>query len=85
MPAGNIFDRTRATEPSRIPTASCPVTTPWCLAQARRSPEMHPTNPNYSPHVFYYAAKEHIEIGTDGQISLPTPATPPKRATSPTT
>jgi hypothetical protein len=31
-------------------------------------PEMQPTNPNYTPDVFCYAAKEHVELETAGQI-----------------
>ncbi len=31
-------------------------------------PEMRPSNPNYTPHVFCYAAKEHIEFETPGQL-----------------
>lgn len=31
-------------------------------------PEMRPSNPNYTPHVFCYAAKEHVELETPGQL-----------------
>jgi hypothetical protein len=31
-------------------------------------PEMESTNPNYTPNVFCYAAKEHLELETPGQI-----------------
>jgi hypothetical protein len=31
-------------------------------------PEMEPSNPNYTPNVFCYAAKEHIELETAGQL-----------------
>ena len=31
-------------------------------------PEMQSTNENYTPHVFCYAAKEHIELETAGQL-----------------
>jgi hypothetical protein len=30
--------------------------------------EMQPANPNYTPNVFCYAAKEHVEAETPGQI-----------------
>lgn len=31
-------------------------------------PEMQSTNPNYTPNVFCYAAKEHVEFETAGQV-----------------
>lgn len=31
-------------------------------------PEMQPGNPNYTPNVFCYAAKEHVEFETAGQL-----------------
>lgn len=31
-------------------------------------PEMQPANPNYTPNVFCYAAKEHVEFETAGQL-----------------
>jgi hypothetical protein len=31
-------------------------------------PEMQPVNPNYTAHVFCYAAKEHLELETAGRI-----------------
>ena len=31
-------------------------------------PEMQPSNANYTPNVFCYAAKEHVEFETAGQL-----------------
>ena len=37
----------------------------------RYAAEIQPANPNYTPNVFCYAAKEHVELETPGQIFFP--------------
>jgi hypothetical protein len=41
----------------------------WGPSEALYSyPEMQPSNPNYTPNVFCYAAKEHVELESAGQL-----------------
>jgi hypothetical protein len=48
---------------------SSSMTGSWKKSESLYSyPEMQPSNPNYTPQVFCYAAKEHVEFETSGQI-----------------
>jgi hypothetical protein len=48
---------------------SSSLTGGWGLPEILYSyPEMQPANANYTPNVFCYAAKEHVEFETAGQI-----------------
>jgi len=45
------------------------LTSGWGAPESLYSyPEMQPTNPNYTSNVFCYAAKEHVEFETTGQL-----------------
>jgi hypothetical protein len=45
------------------------LTSGWGPSEGLYSyPEMQPSNPNYTPNVFCYAAKEHVEFETAGQL-----------------
>jgi hypothetical protein len=48
---------------------SSSLTTGWGSSEALYTfPEMQPSNANYTPNVFCYAAKEHVEFETAGQL-----------------
>jgi Domain of unknown function (DUF4185) len=48
---------------------SSSITGPWGPSENLYPyPEMQPANPNYTPNVFCYAAKEHVELETAGQV-----------------
>jgi hypothetical protein len=48
---------------------SSSMTNSWSASDNLYSyPEMQPANPNYTPNVFCYAAKEHIELESAGQL-----------------
>ena len=48
---------------------SSSMTGSWGQSEALYSyPEMQSSNPNYTPNVFCYAAKEHTELETSGQL-----------------
>jgi hypothetical protein len=48
---------------------SSSMTSSWGQPRSLYSyPEMQPANPNYTPNVFCYAAKEHVELETTGQV-----------------
>jgi hypothetical protein len=48
---------------------SSSLTGRWGASEALYSyPEMEPSNSNYTPNVFCYAAKEHVEFETAGQL-----------------
>jgi hypothetical protein len=48
---------------------SSSMTSSWGQSENLYSyPEMQPTNSNYTPNVFCYAAKEHVELETAGQL-----------------
>lgn len=50
---------------------SSSMTGPWGKSEKLYTyPEMQPSNPNYTPNVFCYAAKEHIELERPGQIFI---------------
>lgn len=45
------------------------MTGPWGQSEALYTyPEMQPSNPNYTPNLFCYAAKEHTEFEATGQL-----------------
>ncbi len=44
---------------------------PWTAARKLFAyPEMQPSDPRHTPHVFCYAAKEHPELETQGNLAL---------------
>jgi hypothetical protein len=48
---------------------SSSMTSSWGQSESLYSyPEMQPSNPNYTPNVFCYAAKEHTELESTGQL-----------------
>jgi hypothetical protein len=48
---------------------SSSMTSSWGPSESLYSyPEMQPSNPNYTPNVFCYAAKEHVELESAGQL-----------------
>jgi hypothetical protein len=50
-------------------SVSSSLTSGWGASESLYSyPEMQPSNANYTPNVFCYAAKEHVEFETTGQL-----------------
>ena len=48
---------------------SSSMTSTWGRSESLYSyPELQPSNPNYTPNVFCYAAKEHVELESAGQL-----------------
>lgn len=48
---------------------SSSMTSSWGASESLYSyPEMQSSNPNYTPNVFCYAAKEHVELESAGQL-----------------